>query len=367
LDNEPQNQQQVLPTDPQIQTQQQMNSTTQYSHPVSPLNPYNPFLPQPQQATFDQQALGQSFHNLQLSQQPPQQQQLFPNRTGGFDNQSQLPQQTNPFQQSFTPPPVPNIPSQYSAFCHQQSPQQHFVQPQTAQFLGGNPFLRSSRSQIFTATNPFEQQQNHNMNPPFAQRYQNSHTLPAPQVQAVNPFQHMAPVQQGPQLPQQESFETKPYQTHQQSLNANSSLQFQTSNPYQPQQVQQPSPFQHDKSSILALYNYPQLAPTRADTITSPSASTDATAPPAQVLKQRSVTMPITSSTASTGPTPGSMNPFASMQGQSHAQIAAPATRSTGNLGAPSHVSNESVDFAGLMGGRHSPDAFSGLSARFVR
>ena len=28
---------------------------------------------------------------------------------------------------------------------------------------------------------------------------------------------------------------------------------------------------------------------------------------------------------------------------------------------------DESVDFAGLMGGRHSPDAFSGLSASFRR
>ena len=48
----------------------------------------------------------------------------------------------------------------------------------------------------------------------------------------------------------------------------------------------------------------------------------------------------------------GSMNPFGP-----------PQTMSTQGV---RHVSNESVDFVG-MGGRHSPDAFAGLSARYMR
>lgn len=34
---------------------------------------------------------------------------------------------------------------------------------------------------------------------------------------------------------------------------------------------------------------------------------------------------------------------------------------------AKSHVSQESVDIGGLQNGRHSPDAFASLSARYVR
>ncbi|KAF2499809.1 ArfGap-domain-containing protein [Lophium mytilinum] len=370
LDNEPRNQQQALPPVPQLQTQQHTNTATSYSHPASPSNPYNPFLPQPQQTLYGQPPLEQSFQNLQLSQQP--QQPLFPNRTGGFDNQSQVPQQTNPFQHSFTPPPVPQIPPQYNAFFQQQPAQQQISQPQTAQSTGagGNPFLRSSRSQVFAPTNPFEQQQRYNA--PMAQGYQSSQAFSASHVQPANPFQNQTSAQSMPQQQslQQESFQPAQFQNQQQPFNPSSLLQFQPSNPYQPQhqqQAQQPSPFQHDKSSILALYNYPQLAPIRADSIPSQMASTDPSAPAPPGLKQRSVTMPVTSSTAPTGPAPGSMNPFAPMQGQAHAQNASPAVGNLGNPGTPRHVSNESVDFAGLMGGRHSPDAFSGLSARFVR
>jgi hypothetical protein len=56
------------------------------------------------------------------------------------------------------------------------------------------------------------------------------------------------------------------------------------------------------------------------------------------------------------------MNPFASGQNAQQGQPLSAAQTS-----GVRHVSNESVDFAGLMGGRHSPDAFSGLSASFRR
>lgn len=54
----------------------------------------------------------------------------------------------------------------------------------------------------------------------------------------------------------------------------------------------------------------------------------------------------------------GSMNPFAPTPGQPLAGA---------NGGSARHVSQESVDFSGMMGGRQSPDAFAGLSARFGR
>jgi hypothetical protein len=102
------------------------------------------------------------------------------------------------------------------------------------------------------------------------------------------------------------------------------------------------------------LYNHPQLAPQRTEAVQAPPAPATASAPGAPV------------------PGPGSMNPFTLSQNQNpqgqHQAAAAPAPRGLAAQ-APGvrHVSNESVDFAGLMGGRHSPDAFSGLSSSFRR
>lgn len=118
---------------------------------------YNPFLPssQPSQAPATAHpSLDQSFQNLQLSQsqQPPQ---LFPNHTGGHGTQSQQ-QGYNPFLQTFTPPPVPQIPPQFTGAQQSQSPygQQGGFQPSP----GVNPFLKTSRSQVFTPSNPFNPQ-----------------------------------------------------------------------------------------------------------------------------------------------------------------------------------------------------------------
>lgn len=106
---------------------------------------------------------------------------------------------------------------------------------------------------------------------------------------------------------------------------------------------------------------------------------------------KRSVSMPIDSGSASAaGPASGSHNPFAGSLGRGalapvaenepatmaspFGAFGAPAIAATGTgIGAkPSGLgagSRDSVDFMGLsMNGRHSPDAFAGLSARpFVR
>ncbi|KAF2652255.1 hypothetical protein K491DRAFT_54251 [Lophiostoma macrostomum CBS 122681] len=189
----------AVPPLPQQQTQTAPIHTQQNPYGVSsaqttsPTNPYNPFLaqqpsfqqqnfaPQQQQQQSQaftqqqnpfgppQQALEHSFQNLQLSNQQPQQ-QLFPNRTGGH-SQSSTPQypQTNPFQQSFTPPPMPQIPQQYASMYQ---PQQNPYQPMTSPPGASNPFLKSTRSQMFTSqsanSNPFgnpQQPAQHTPNP----------------------------------------------------------------------------------------------------------------------------------------------------------------------------------------------------------
>lgn len=63
--------------------------------------------------------------------------------------------------------------------------------------------------------------------------------------------------------------------------------------------------------------------------------------------------------------TGGSMNPFAASTGPPQA---AGMQAMSAAIGGPRHVSQESADFVGLgAAGRQSPDAFKGLSARFVR
>ena len=56
----------------------------------------------------------------------------------------------------------------------------------------------------------------------------------------------------------------------------------------------------------------------------------------------------------------GSRNPFQSATAQS--------SITNGSVpGSFGHASQESVDVGGYQNGRHSPDAFASLSARFVR
>ncbi|KAF2133977.1 ArfGap-domain-containing protein [Dothidotthia symphoricarpi CBS 119687] len=286
----------------QSQAQQQMygNSSAQ----PTPSNSYNPFLSQAQQGQYQQQSFAQQsqpqqqqqqqqqqqynynyqqqpqvqqhqgidqvFQNLQLSHEQPQQlqqtqQPLFPNRTGGH-GQPQAPQysQTNPFQQSFTPPPMPQIPEQYSSFF----PSQPQYQPMSSPTSPGNPFLKSSRSQTFTPmslnSNPFGQPPAQQQVP---QQYQQQQYVAQQQAtqqqqhqqqQASNPFM----MQQQTQTPTAQA--PNPWQNQQQT--------YQQPN-YQPSGPQQTAnPF--DKSSILALYNYPQLAPQppeRSQTLPSPA------------------------------------------------------------------------------------------------
>lgn len=387
-----------------------------------PTGNWNPFLPQ----TQPQQPIEQSFQNLQVSQTAPQQQQYA---------QPQAQFQNNPWQQPVNPwggqqaPQQPMMGASYGQQMQQYAQQQQ-SQPQQLQTLSpqstGNPFLRTSRSQVFTPSNPWAQptapqsqspptqkssnpfgmswqqqsqqlpqptfaqqqsfsqspqpvygQQTDFFSPPTqapAQQQQPQSLQPQPTIQersaqimsppaAQNPFWQTQTqlAQQQTGMPQQQQMPQQPQQQPQ-FQQQQQQPQFQPQQPQQPPQQQQqfaPQPPRTDpKSSILALYNYPQLAPQRPlqtlpeDSIPMPT--TQPAAPPQQAA-QRSATMPISS---------GTMNPFAAQQ------TGAPPVVNGGVGGGARHVSHESRDFQGWAGngsGRHSPDAFAGLSARYVR
>jgi hypothetical protein len=374
LDAVPQQQ----PQAPPIQTQN-LSYGGSATQPTTPSNSYNPFLSQGQGVQYQQQAfpqqqqnfqqnnpfgaqhgLEQSLQGLQLSNPQPQQ-PLFPNRTGGYGQVSAPFAQSNPFNQSFTPPPMPQIPQQYSSFYQSQQPQQHqqqqqqqYQQPQEQQqqyqaisspTSPGNPFLKSARSQMFPQTNAASSN-------PFGQvLHQQSQVQQQVPQQASNPYmmqqQTQSPSSQNPYMMQQQT-----QSPSSQAPNPFNALQPTYQQPYQqqPQQTtyQQPSHQQqgaYQKNSILALYNYPQLAPQR------PEQSQPQPAPTAQAAP----------TALATG------NPFATTQGsqapQQHVASALPPKMQ----GSSQQVSRESVDFSGLMGGRHSPDAFSGLSSTYRR
>lgn len=366
LDAVPQPQQPLL-----LQTQLPYTSM---SATTTPSNAYNPFLlnqssaqqqryphshpnllqqQQQQQNPYaqqQQQSLEQSFQNLQVANQQPQ--QLFPNRTGGYgEPQTTQYHQTNPFQHAFTPPPVPQISQQYGSFF---PPQQTGTPPVMSPNSTGasNPFLKSVKSQIFTPT-----QANYN---PFGQA---SLQQPQPfQPQTQNPFMGQQSMQQ--QQPQAQNSWQSQQQAQGQGLNPWQNQQAQNQNPWQNQQsaytasqpqpaYQVPQPTGLDKNSIMALYNYPHLAPQQPQQASAPATQQQAA--------------PSDSNAAALASNAGSLNPFAASNSTSSQTQQPPRPSPLNQVRTHGHVSNESVDFAGLMGGRHSPDAFSGLSSSFRR
>lgn len=376
----------------QPQPNGQNTSPTQIQPPRDIISPnsyqqqaqtYNPFY-NPNQQTANV-PLENAFAGMQISQQP-----LFPNATGGYPSQHQ--QQQEARFQTMTPP-VPQIPQQYTQsnpYVQQNTTPNNynpFFQNQQVSPVSANPYASNIQSQdtqyqqsIYQQTQnlqplyngytpssppaqspqvqqgsfspqPFQQQQAVPQQQPFQQ--QQSQPQPQPQLQQQqfpNPYRNQQPEQQQ---------SSNPYATQQPFANP---VQYSMQQPQSPQQYNQfsPQPLQAqqtgrvDKSSILALYNYPQLAPPPLPSDSGP-ASANEVPPPNQTTSppQRSVTMPLQLSS-------GSRNPF-----QSTTTNAATAQ---GNIPGPyKHASQESVDVGGYQSGRHSPDAFASLSARFVR
>ncbi|KAI9671541.1 MAG: hypothetical protein M1817_003593 [Caeruleum heppii] len=319
---------------------------------------------------YHQQPLEQSFQNLQIAQP------LFPNATGGFP----LQQPHIPYQQPLTPLVPSMIPQQHGAFTNPFQQHQSLSQSRQGSIEGGyNPFgMQGPAQRAFSASYlPPTQQQPHQLQTQYNYDAQDL----APQTYAS---QQSSPQRTLP--PQQQFVHQPPFQ--QQYIQ--DPTQYQPS-PYQTQQplVAQPTG-RADKSTILALYNYPHLAPAAPATSQNLSSSnappTDPSLIPtaesslaplsnplqtqsrAQGLGQRSVSTPA-------GPSSGSRNPFLSAPHPTNSTtpitsfpLSATAAATTTKPAQPiRHTSQESVDMGGWLSGRHSPDAFASLSARSGR
>lgn len=355
---------------------------------------YNPFdMPTSQPASA--QPLEQSFQNLQVSQP------LFPHSTGGYpqppapQSMYQPPSATPPITSSFTqnafvqsPQPVENNP-------FFQSSQPSVAAPmQTPTTVGqANPFFTQAPSPA-TSLQP----QNQGLTGPPTVPNPPRHANTMPTLSTTSPFGQPSPFQQPSQpqpAPQQPAFAShNPFQ----SMTAPTTPQSATA--YQPQySFQAPQPAQHlapqptgrvDKNTILSLYSFSPPQPPlptnpqqQAPGLTQPSPF-----PPTINAPQQPQLQP--QSQPSADFQSGSRNPFFTappnpptfpqQQQQQHAQSqpqaqlmpqnspfattmkSAPPTATTFPRG---HMSQQSVDINNLQNGRHSPDAFASLSARY--
>ncbi|KAI9794877.1 MAG: hypothetical protein M1816_003006 [Peltula sp. TS41687] len=281
----------------------------QSAHPVgitSDLYHIPPQLqPQPAQAQF--------FFNSHLPQA------LFPNATGGLTTH---PQQEVLRRQAFTPP-VPSIPQRQYLY----GPSHPF---HSNHINNNNPFL--AQPSPLASTPQVAEASNHN---PYSQAHL---TAPVPLAAAI----HTTPA---PLLPAPTG--------------------------------------RADKASIMALFNQPHLAPALpppslsnptpssgggvavSDSRTSSGTATIVPTNPPRTTT-RSVSTPVP-------PLAGSRNPFSVRQETDSAvKVAAQAggglPPASSRMEAVRHASRESVDLASAAwaNGRHSPDAFANLSARFV-
>ncbi|EGE00639.1 hypothetical protein TESG_07938 [Trichophyton tonsurans CBS 112818] len=310
-------------------------------------------------------ALDQSFQNLQVSSQP-----LFPNMTGGYPSQ-QANLQLSRAQQTMTPP-VPSIPHQHQ-FLQLQHQQQQQQQP---------GYGSAAQSPMHGHYNPFM-----------------SHSTPATPY-AGTPTQPLSPTNpfftQPPPQPQQNGLQqgnTSPFtlQHHNTMPALSPPLRPATAMPaYQQLKQQQPQqPNRIDKSSILALYNFsqppptipeqpqqqqqtqqqPQLSPLQTNTPfsanpyqTTTNASPMVQSAPVSTTGTYASHNPFFTHTNAAPSQPASFVPTAPTQPQGPA-VPAPAPNNMGF--SRTHVSQESIDIRQAHSGRHSPDIFASLSARY--
>ncbi|KAK6334809.1 hypothetical protein TWF718_010254 [Orbilia javanica] len=299
---------------------------------LNPAAAYNPFL-QPQTTGYQQQQPVQ-----QQMQQPAQQQQpqVFMNGNGQWAQNVQNPFQQAMFQQQqqlATPlaspwgdvPPQPQPQYATSHFTGSSASQQSPVSATNPFFAGvqTNPYI-SQQQQPFqqTFTPPLQQTNTNGSLPVIFQ--------PSPQSPFQDPNQVFLQQQQ-----QQQQFSLQPLQQQHSGLAP-------AAQPLMPQLTGRA-----DKSTILQLYNYPQLAP-------APSSVQQSV--PGLPTQQRSVSTPVFQNS-------GSNNPFAAKMNGPSAVPSPTIVQDTFKRG---HMTQESVDFRGLQNGRHSPDAFASLSASAV-
>ena len=362
------------------QSQQgRMNTRLQHS-----MTPPVPAVPQPFNHT-DSPSKSHSNSNPFVQTVRPSQ----PLLNNPYANVLQNPSSTNPF--------LNQIYTEVSAVQSPPFPVQGQGQAQSTSILD-NPFGLPPADSSLHLT-PQDQQRPQEMNVPIPTFDANQQSFSAnANTQKSYDSQHQSLTQHQPlsQLPPARSFlnidhgiASQPQQFQQtQGPPYQSQHQYPTlSYPPQPQhqQQQQILPQQTgriDKSSIMALYNYPQLAPQLPvePTLEQSNPSTAMTALPhsndhnggsAIASAKRSATMPISSSTT-TSRNP-SRNPFTNSGevggASSGGGVGGISTRMNfAAIGITArHASQESVSISNLESGRHSPDAFANLSARFMR
>jgi len=299
----------------------------------------NPFYRQMSSSTLHQ-PLEAAFQSMQISQNTA----LTPELTGNYQPSIA---NSNPFLQTYTPPISPAPQTYQQMVPGAQEPQ---MSPNSVQ--ARNPFLQLSRSQTMpvyhsqpmeaipaqspvpNTSNPYYQYPNSTSQNPFYNNapnpVQQHYTGQQPYFSSQSNEWHdtyttaQAPsqVQQYPAPNQSQAHQYQAQETH-----------FAPKEQQLPPQLYMP-PTRHDKSSILALYGQPHLAPARPlapETGDLANAGvTDENEP--TKLQRRSVTMP----------NPGSKNPFAT-------------------LTSPTGATSQLID---PMNGRHSPDAFRSLSSK---
>ncbi|KAK6813156.1 hypothetical protein RU639_011045 [Aspergillus parasiticus] len=382
------------------------------SRPAQPSGQsYNPFdVPTPQPAA---QTLEASFQNLQVSQP------LFPHSTGGYPNQQpSFPQPL--YQQPITPPVMPTISQgavvqspqpvdgghnpffQSGSFTSTPNQTPGLAQPQT------NPFFSQPPSQLNSMQTPSQAPAGY----PHPPRHAN--TMPA--ISSTSPFGTASPFHQQQQQQQQIQPPQLQVQPPQQMQASHNPFQPMTAPPtpqsagYQVQsQLGLQAPAQHlapqptgriDKNSILSLYGLSPPPSATSEYSQSPNPAGafpgpgTAPAPAPGYATTTQFQQPTDPHSAGTrNPFLTSQAPAAGLPQQQQQQQQAylqqpqlqpqpqytttspftmPVKSNTMPPAAPSafprpqgHMSQQSVDINAFQNGRHSPDAFASLSARY--
>ena len=372
---------------------------------------YNPFdMPtpqaQPQPQAAPTQSLEQSFQNLQVAQP------LFPHSTGGYPNTQATLAQPG-YAQSAAQPFAPQ--AGYPVSAHDSGNNPFFqpgaqlqaslnpTPPQNPYSAQTNPFFSQGSTQ--PQQTPFQSQTQTATTAPgagFPQPLRHANTMPQMPSSTFgqsSPFQpqqqQQQQQQQQPQGLQQSQFGVQtgqpgqsPFNPFQSSTAPNTPLSnYPPHSPFGQPQSAQPLAAQPtgrvDKNSILALYNFsapPPAIPEQPPT--QPTSAFGGPTPFGQTQNQQAAQFQPPNPTntqpqAVMDPQAGSRNPFmgfqvpgtqqpAQMQTQQPAYGMAMNSANPGsNAGfMRAHMSQQSVDINGFQTGRHSPDAFAGLSAQ---
>ncbi|KAL7622801.1 Protein gts1 [Parahypoxylon ruwenzoriense] len=356
--------------------QPQSSQSTGTLQNKNPFYASNPFGMPGQQADFN---LNQSLQNLSLAPLP--QQPLFPHHTGGLPAPQPMSQSYYP--QSVTPP----IPQTQTFAPLSFNTSQTYPQPMSQPSQGYNPFLQAPVAPqpglaLNTSPSPFQSSGTFGSNPftrsptritppttlnqiPESSQQNFYGATQSPYVS--NPFfamnQPVQPVQQPSPIPPQPIQPTQP--TQQPWYEPQPLVQV----PVQPTQPAQPTyqpPKRADTASIMALYNYPQLAPTRPQVQAQATPATGTNHAVFALMQSQVPPQQGPSSQIS-----GNNNPFMSGVANAAPAVAvAPSPFAAPNNAHPVSVgarSRESMTLGMEMAwnnGRHSPDAFASLSAR---